>query len=815
MLFMTWIARVGDGLPLAASIPEDEESGKGVLDFQNQAKMLFRKMNQQSPSKCTIETGSHFFHYLIHQDVCYLVLCEQSYSKKLAFSFLEDLAQEFSSLYGKKVQSVNRPYSFIEFDTYIQKARRSFMDSRTRRNLTAINTELQDVQRIMVRNIDDVLQRGSLLSDLDNKAQTLSLSSQRYKKDARNLNMQSMYAKIGAAAIVMLVFVLYFWVFNLHHKLLVNRIRAADAKQHETQGSKKPNDRRWEAQHYTWNVDDDEEIPGTVRIVLSAADPQRTKNQVVYIADIRPEADFGTSDADDTASEAYDGDRSVDTAAGQGGAAGNNTSGGPLDSSRSDHGAMTEREDDPLELLSGVKSLVKRKGAKGINHFSYCDRATQTTVPPIRSHAIQTEAPPRVCFTSLTNAWIIHDAYHQDLAAQQQKTQQQALINSAAEAVNKGGVPSTTSSSTAAVGSVPDASATTAAPPLAPTVVFQPTGETALSPAGVARLDSSAHVIERMLNQNTYDDIAQDFKYWEDAADEYREPEGTLMPLWRFTPPATLLRMFEENGSMRNAVPSHITAICWNPHYKDLFAIGLGSRDNMTAESGLVCVFSLKSPTHPERSVQLQAGVSSLDFHPEFWQLLAVGMHDGHVAVIDLTVRRDLETFSVSNLITYRSSAMRGKRTVPITQGELYPTELITLPFQGDNRLQDNSFADLALTVGTAQGQLWPVSNEGEILNWGPVNAHQGPVYTVQWNPFHHQVFITCGTDWLVKIWDQRESSTAFACMSSNGKVLIYDLNICLHKPLCSQRITPQRRAQPTILSFAPFHPVILVGDDK
>jgi dynein intermediate chain 1 len=71
----------------------------------------------------------------------------------------------------------------------------------------------------------------------------------------------------------------------------------------------------------------------------------------------------------------------------------------------------------------------------------------------------------------------------------------------------------------------------------------------------------------------------KDFKYWEDAADEYRDPEGTLMPLWRFTPPATMLRMFEENGCMRNAVPSHITAICWNPHYKDLFAIGLGSRN--------------------------------------------------------------------------------------------------------------------------------------------------------------------------------------------------------------------------------------------
>lgn len=86
------------------------------------------------------------------------------------------------------------------------------MDSRTRRNLTAIGSELQDVQRIMVRNIDDVLQRGSLLADLDNKATSLAIGSQRYRNDARHLNMQSTYAKFGAAAIFVICFVLYFWV---------------------------------------------------------------------------------------------------------------------------------------------------------------------------------------------------------------------------------------------------------------------------------------------------------------------------------------------------------------------------------------------------------------------------------------------------------------------------------------------------------------------------------------------------------------------------------------------------------------------------
>lgn len=51
-------------------------------------------------------------------------------------------------------------------DTYMQKSRKSYMDSRARRNLSHINTELQDVQRIMVQNIDDVLMRGETLSGM-------------------------------------------------------------------------------------------------------------------------------------------------------------------------------------------------------------------------------------------------------------------------------------------------------------------------------------------------------------------------------------------------------------------------------------------------------------------------------------------------------------------------------------------------------------------------------------------------------------------------------------------------------------------------
>lgn len=214
MVLMTMIARVADGLPLSASVQDDQQQlGPGNTEYQNQAKMLFKKLNDQSFSKSTIETGPYNFHYLIENGVCYLVLTEKSFSKRLAFSFLEDLQNEFNSQYGSRVNSVNRPYSFIEFDTYIQKAKKSFMDSRARRNLTNLNSELQDVQRIMVQNIDDVLQRGSVISELDSKASNLSLLSQKYKKDARYLNLRSTYAKLAAVAVVVFVGFLYFYIF--------------------------------------------------------------------------------------------------------------------------------------------------------------------------------------------------------------------------------------------------------------------------------------------------------------------------------------------------------------------------------------------------------------------------------------------------------------------------------------------------------------------------------------------------------------------------------------------------------------------------
>lgn len=60
---MTMIARLADGLPLAASVHDEThiQAGKSMVEYQNQAKQLFRKMNQNTPVRGSVETGNYLF----------------------------------------------------------------------------------------------------------------------------------------------------------------------------------------------------------------------------------------------------------------------------------------------------------------------------------------------------------------------------------------------------------------------------------------------------------------------------------------------------------------------------------------------------------------------------------------------------------------------------------------------------------------------------------------------------------------------------------------------------------------------------------
>ncbi|KAJ2776587.1 SNAP receptor [Coemansia javaensis] len=212
MVKSTIIARVADGLPLAASM-DDEQAESELAGYKSQAKAIFKKLNAHSEAMCSIESGPYFLHYLVDQGVCYLCICERGFPRKLAFSYLDELSREFYMSYGGEVEKGSlRPYAFIKFDTFIQKTRRIYEDSRTQQNLSKLNEDLRDVTQIMTKNMEDLLWRGDSLDRMNTMSDSLRSESEKYRKDAWKLRVQGLVMKYGIQATIGLVFVVMLYL---------------------------------------------------------------------------------------------------------------------------------------------------------------------------------------------------------------------------------------------------------------------------------------------------------------------------------------------------------------------------------------------------------------------------------------------------------------------------------------------------------------------------------------------------------------------------------------------------------------------------
>lgn len=252
-----------------------------------------------------------------------------------------------------------------------------------------------------------------------------------------------------------------------------------------------------------------------------------------------------------------------------------------------------------------------------------------------------------------------------------------------------------------------------------------------------------------------------------------------------------------------------------------MFAVSYGSYDFMKQGSGLVCIYSLKNPSHPEFTFQTDSGVMCCDFHKEKSNLLAVGLYDGTVMVYDIRNK--------SGAPIYRSTVKTGKHTDPVWQvfwaedeagkpqsflsvssdgrvtmwmlskSILEYQDVLELKIErdeppaggagaagdgdgdGEEGGEEAALGALAsgcsfdfhketphlFVVGTEEGYIHKCSTAYNSQYLQSYDGHQMAVYSLKWNHMHSDVFLSSSADWTVKLWDRK----------SPKSIMTFDLN--------------------------------------
>ncbi|XP_063851421.1 dynein intermediate chain 2, ciliary-like [Scylla paramamosain] len=354
-----------------------------------------------------------------------------------------------------------------------------------------------------------------------------------------------------------------------------------------------------------------------------------------------------------------------------------------------------------------------------------------------------------------------------------------------------------------------------------------------------------------------------DYKYWEDQSDDYRQLEGSLLPLWKFTAPAVRRLLVSE--------------VCWSPAHPDLLAAAYTAGDTgEPPEPGYLCLFSLKNPSVPERCLLCSCGVTCVQFHPSKDSVVVAGREDGNVFVYDARHAPEQPRVVVSRAsggkhllgvsqvawvttgpgqpLSFYSVGRDGRVTHwTVHLSELEASDVLRsgdteasehAPPSDDRAKLQGTVTCLALKAGDANLLLMGLDSGAvvEMTLRASTNAlfhysaHSAPVRLLSWNSHHEDVFASGSADWMLKVWARSYrhpiitldlgapvsgltwshlGGSLLVGVTQDGKVHVHDLYLRKCRALCLQNVMQRRRSCLSCVAFSPFHPVLLVGGEK
>ncbi|XP_057356288.1 dynein axonemal intermediate chain 4 isoform X6 [Manis pentadactyla] len=267
------------------------------------------------------------------------------------------------------------------------------------------------------------------------------------------------------------------------------------------------------------------------------------------------------------------------------------------------------------------------------------------------------------------------------------------------------------------------------------------------------------------------------------------------------TIPANLKRLWSFSCDLTKGL--NVSSLTWNKTNPDLLAVGYGHFGFKEQRRGLACCWSIKNPMWPERIYQSPYGVTAVDFSIGAPNLLAVGYHNGTIAIYNVqnnsnvpvldnsespkkhlgpvwqlqwieqdrgttgddkreilvsisadgriskwVIRKGLDCHDLMHL--RRTTASSHKRGEKEKKGEA----LISRQAPGMCFAFHPKDTNIYL-AGTEEGNIHKCSCSYNEQYLDTYRGHKGPVYKIAWNPFCHDVFLSSSADWGVIIWQQ------------------------------------------------------------
>ena len=116
-----------------------------------------------------------YIFYVINLESCvFMCMCEQKYSQRLAFAYLEDIRKLFTNTYDPAIIQKSNMYGLSAFSAILQEKSTLYNTPEKVDRVFELQKAVDDIMEVTMENLDKVILRGENIKLLVEKTQVMS-----------------------------------------------------------------------------------------------------------------------------------------------------------------------------------------------------------------------------------------------------------------------------------------------------------------------------------------------------------------------------------------------------------------------------------------------------------------------------------------------------------------------------------------------------------------------------------------------------------------------------------------------------------------
>ncbi|KAG6605974.1 Vesicle-associated membrane protein 714, partial [Cucurbita argyrosperma subsp. sororia] len=152
------------------------------------ARRILEKLPDEADSRLCFSQERYIFHILRSDGLTFLCMANDTFGRRIPFSYLEDVHMRFMKNYGRVAHYAPAYAMNDEFSRVLHQQMEFFSSNPSADTLNRVRGEVNEIRTVMVDNIEKILERGDRIELLVDKTATMQDGAFHFKKQSKRLH---------------------------------------------------------------------------------------------------------------------------------------------------------------------------------------------------------------------------------------------------------------------------------------------------------------------------------------------------------------------------------------------------------------------------------------------------------------------------------------------------------------------------------------------------------------------------------------------------------------------------------------------------